>query len=187
MLISDVTIDDLKQYANVYTSDDDNLFDVILAAGKQYINTYTGLPLVRGTFLPVVNPIYPGSPFISGTGIVGYTITIILADNSSVTGTVQPDGTWNIGIPSGETLNDGDAIQVTQSSAAGYISAPTNALVSKSNQALFPNCADDFEDLTMSLCMLAIEMYDNRSVVVDNNKLNFVFEQTLGSYSVNLL
>lgn len=46
MKISDVTIDDLKQYANVYHNDDDNLFTTILAAGKQFISNYTGLPLV---------------------------------------------------------------------------------------------------------------------------------------------
>jgi hypothetical protein len=46
MLISEVTIDDLKQYANVYHNEDDNLFQAILAAGKQFISTYTGLPLV---------------------------------------------------------------------------------------------------------------------------------------------
>jgi hypothetical protein len=46
MKISDVTISDLKQYANVFHSEDDNLFTAILAAGKQFISVYTGLPLV---------------------------------------------------------------------------------------------------------------------------------------------
>jgi hypothetical protein len=45
MLISDVSISDLKQYANVYHDEDNNLFTTILAAGKQFISTYTGLPL----------------------------------------------------------------------------------------------------------------------------------------------
>jgi hypothetical protein len=45
MLISEVSINDLKQYANVYHNEDDNLFTTILAAGKQFISTYTGLPL----------------------------------------------------------------------------------------------------------------------------------------------
>lgn len=45
MKISEVTINDLKQYANVFINDDDNLFTMILAAGKQFISTYTGLPL----------------------------------------------------------------------------------------------------------------------------------------------
>jgi hypothetical protein len=46
MRISEITIDDLKQYANVYHNEDDNLFTAILTAGKQFISTYTGLPLV---------------------------------------------------------------------------------------------------------------------------------------------
>jgi hypothetical protein len=45
MLISEISISDLKQYANVFHDEDDNLFAAILAAGKQFISTYTGLPL----------------------------------------------------------------------------------------------------------------------------------------------
>lgn len=46
MKISEVTTDDLKQYANVYHDLDDKLFTTILAACKSFISTYTGLPLV---------------------------------------------------------------------------------------------------------------------------------------------
>jgi hypothetical protein len=46
MKVSNVTIDDLKQYANVYHDEDDIMFDTILTACKQFIITYTGLPLV---------------------------------------------------------------------------------------------------------------------------------------------
>jgi hypothetical protein len=45
MKVSEVSINDLKQYANVFHDEDDNLFTSILAAGKQFITTYTGLPL----------------------------------------------------------------------------------------------------------------------------------------------
>jgi hypothetical protein len=45
MKLSQVQISDLKQYANVYHNADDNLFSVILTAGKTFITTYTGLPL----------------------------------------------------------------------------------------------------------------------------------------------
>jgi hypothetical protein len=45
MKVSEVSINDLKQYANVFHNEDDNLFTSILAAGKQFITTYTGLPL----------------------------------------------------------------------------------------------------------------------------------------------
>lgn len=43
MKISDVSIADLKQYANVYHDEDDNMFVTILDACKQFISTYTGL------------------------------------------------------------------------------------------------------------------------------------------------
>jgi hypothetical protein len=46
MKVSEVSIDDLKQYANVFHNEDDNIFITILNAGKQFISTYTGLPLV---------------------------------------------------------------------------------------------------------------------------------------------
>lgn len=45
MKLSEVTIDDLKQYANIFHNDDDTLFDNILIAGKAFISNYTGLPL----------------------------------------------------------------------------------------------------------------------------------------------
>ncbi|KQL54514.1 hypothetical protein AN964_14080 [Heyndrickxia shackletonii] len=47
MKISDVTIDDLKEYAHVYHNEDDKLFTSILAAGKSYIKGYTGLSIEK--------------------------------------------------------------------------------------------------------------------------------------------
>lgn len=46
MKISEVTIEELKGYANVFHGEDDNLFKAILAACKNYISKYTGLPLI---------------------------------------------------------------------------------------------------------------------------------------------
>lgn len=43
MKISEVTIEDLKEYAGVYHNEDDKLFDSILPACKNYIKKYTGL------------------------------------------------------------------------------------------------------------------------------------------------
>lgn len=43
MKISEVTISNLKNYANVTHTEDDNLFTQILAASKGYIKSYTGL------------------------------------------------------------------------------------------------------------------------------------------------
>lgn len=43
MKISEVTIDNLKEYANVEHNYDDNIFTNILIAAKSYIKSYTGL------------------------------------------------------------------------------------------------------------------------------------------------
>ena len=43
MKISEVTIEDLKEYAHVYHLEDDKLFKSILIACKSYIKGYTGL------------------------------------------------------------------------------------------------------------------------------------------------
>lgn len=43
MKISEVTIDNLKDYARVLGNDEDTLFTSILSASKAYIKSYTGL------------------------------------------------------------------------------------------------------------------------------------------------
>lgn len=43
MRISEATFESLKQYANVFHNEDDNLFESILLACKSYIKSYTGL------------------------------------------------------------------------------------------------------------------------------------------------
>jgi phosphoribosylaminoimidazole-succinocarboxamide synthase len=105
MKLSEVTINDLKQYAQVFHNDDDNLFETILVASKNFISTYTGLPLV---------------------------------DDPSTTDVVED------------------------------------------------NC-DKYEDLTIALFAISNEMYDNRAIIVDNTKLNFVIMTILDSHSVNFL
>jgi hypothetical protein len=45
MKISEVTVQELKDYANVFHDVDNNLFASILAAGKAYIKSYTGLSI----------------------------------------------------------------------------------------------------------------------------------------------
>jgi uncharacterized phage protein (predicted DNA packaging) len=84
MIISQLTINDLKSYANVYHNEDDSLFTGILAASTAFIKKYTGI-----------------------------------SDISEL---------------------------------------------------------DNHEDLSIALMVLSNEMYDNRSITVDNNKLNFVIK-----------
>lgn len=94
MKISEVTISELKGYANCYHDMDDNLWAAILIGAKQFIVNYTGL-----------------------------------------------------------ALEDLDA----------------------------------HEDMTIALLILCNEMYDNRMVHVEFNKLGFVISNLLNAHSTNLL
>lgn len=49
MKMSAVGVSDIKQYANIYFNDDDNMLASILVAGKAFIAGYTGLPLTSDT------------------------------------------------------------------------------------------------------------------------------------------
>jgi hypothetical protein len=43
MRISEITIDDIKNYLHVYHSEDDKLIEAILVACKAFVKNYTGL------------------------------------------------------------------------------------------------------------------------------------------------
>jgi hypothetical protein len=49
--LSEIIIDDCKNYANVFHSDDDDLFTLILEASKSYILSYTGLTIDQADLL----------------------------------------------------------------------------------------------------------------------------------------
>lgn len=185
MKISSIAVTDLKQYANVYHTLDDTLFSNILLAGKQFISSYCGLPLVRPTSMPVVNPVTPGATTITGTGTASNTITVTFADNTTATATVVGTA-WTLTVPSTTNMDEGDVIQITQTTVSGSVSPPLKVTVDY-NVSIYPPCVDDFEDLTIALFVLSNEMYDNRMMTVDNNKVNFVIKQILDSHSTNLL
>lgn len=46
---------------------------------------------------------------------------------------------------------------------------------------------DDYEDFYIVVMVLCQDMYDNRTMYVDNNNLNRVVETILGMHCVNLL
>ncbi|MDQ0898434.1 head-tail connector protein [Paenibacillus sp. V4I7] len=94
MLISQVTVNDLKTYANVYHNIDNSLFQAILMGVKSFLSSYTG-----------------------------------------------------------KKIDELDA----------------------------------FEDLTIALFILSNEMYDNRMVQVEHDKVGFVIKNLLDSHSINLL
>lgn len=94
MKLSEVTRENLKNYAHVYHTEDDALFDAILIAGKSFIQAYTGLT---------------------------------------------------------------------------------------------PEALDLHEELTIALYVLACEMYDNRTYIVESDNVNRVIQTILDMHSINLL
>lgn len=46
---------------------------------------------------------------------------------------------------------------------------------------------DQFQDFVIVVLVLVQDMWDNRTMYVDNENLNFVVESILGMHSVNLL
>ena len=46
---------------------------------------------------------------------------------------------------------------------------------------------DVHPDVTVAVCALCVQMYDNRSVVIDTDKLNQVAVDIINRYSVNLI
>lgn len=46
---------------------------------------------------------------------------------------------------------------------------------------------DNYQDFVIVVFILVQDMWDNRTMYVDNNNLNFVIESILGLHSVNLL
>ncbi|MBO5891228.1 MAG: phage gp6-like head-tail connector protein [Oscillospiraceae bacterium] len=46
---------------------------------------------------------------------------------------------------------------------------------------------DEHQDVTVAVCALCIQMYDNRSVSIDTDKLNQVVVDIINRYSMNLI
>lgn len=46
---------------------------------------------------------------------------------------------------------------------------------------------DEHPDVTVAVCALCVQMYDNRSVTIDTDKLNQVAVDIINRYSVNLI
>lgn len=46
---------------------------------------------------------------------------------------------------------------------------------------------DRYEDITIAFLALCSFLYDNRSMTIQNDKINRVVESLLGKYSINLL
>lgn len=69
-------------------------------------------------------------------------------------------------------------LDTLKASAKGFIRAYTG---------LTEEQMDEHEDLAIALLVLCADMYDNRQMAVQNDKVNPVIERVLAAHSVNLL
>lgn len=69
-------------------------------------------------------------------------------------------------------------LDMLKASAKGFIRAYTG---------LTEEQMDEHEDLAIALLVLCADMYDNRQMAVQNDRVNPVIERVLAAHSVNLL
>uniref|UniRef100_UPI00066DEF51 Ig-like domain-containing protein n=1 Tax=Staphylococcus capitis TaxID=29388 RepID=UPI00066DEF51 len=66
---------------------------------------------------------------VTGTGTPGETITVTFPDGTAGTGTVQPDGTWTVNIPSGVDLVGGETLPAVSTDSNGNVSPEATTVV----------------------------------------------------------
>ena len=79
---------------------------------------------------PVIDPVEETDTKVTGTGDEpGNTITVTWPDGSTDTTIVKPDGTWEVNVPGGITLNPNDTITAKETDQSYNDSSPGNAIV----------------------------------------------------------
>ncbi|REI01928.1 Ig-like domain-containing protein, partial [Staphylococcus felis] len=78
---------------------------------------------------PTVNPVTSETEVITGTGEAGSTVTVTFPDGTTVTGTVDEEGRYEVKIPDTVGLKGGETIKVTTTDGAGNTSEETSITV----------------------------------------------------------
>ncbi|REI30555.1 YSIRK signal domain/LPXTG anchor domain surface protein, partial [Staphylococcus felis] len=78
---------------------------------------------------PTVNPVTSETEVITGTGEAGSTVTVTFPDGTTVTGTVDEEGRYEVKIPDTVGLKGGETIKVTLTDEAGNQSEETTTTV----------------------------------------------------------
>lgn len=63
---------------------------------------------------PVIISVEEGDSVVTGTGIPGATITVLLPDGTQADTTVDTDGRWTVPVPSASGLHAGDTVYASQ-------------------------------------------------------------------------
>ncbi|REI11609.1 YSIRK signal domain/LPXTG anchor domain surface protein, partial [Staphylococcus felis] len=78
---------------------------------------------------PTVNPVTSETEVITGTGEAGSTVTVTFPDGTTVTGTVDEAGHYEVKVPDTVDLKGGETIKVTSTDEAGNTSKETTITV----------------------------------------------------------
>ncbi|REI06605.1 hypothetical protein DOS79_11050, partial [Staphylococcus felis] len=78
---------------------------------------------------PTVDPVTSKTTVITGTGEAGSTVTVTFPDGTTVTGTVNEEGHYEVKVPDTVDLKDGETIKVTLTDEAGNQSEATSTTV----------------------------------------------------------
>ena len=107
----------------------DNTGDSYAPGATLPTNSDITLYAIWKSSVPTLNPISVTDTEITGTGVPGSTITATYPGGTTGTTTVNPDGTYAMGIPGGVTLTNGDSVGVTGTEPNMTESNPTTTNV----------------------------------------------------------
>ncbi|REH84549.1 Ig-like domain-containing protein, partial [Staphylococcus felis] len=95
-------------------------------AGNQSEETTTTVEDKSAPETPTVDPVTSETTVITGTGEAGSTVTVTFPDGTTVTGTVNGEGRYEVKIPDTVDLKGGETIKVTLTDEAGNTSEATS-------------------------------------------------------------
>lgn len=104
-------------------------------------------PVCEQSEMPEIDEIYAGDRVVTGTGIAGADITVILPGGAKVDTTVDDEGKWSINVPAGMDLKAGDIVQAIQTEQDKDPSDPASETV-KSKPAVVPELSKTSRNLT---------------------------------------
>jgi hypothetical protein len=107
-----------------------------------------GQPAQPDSAKPGINPVREDDTRVTGTGVPGATIEVTFPGGTTVTTTVNSDGTWAVNVPGTVDLKDGDEISAVQTETGKKPSAPETVLVLEDTESEPPvvNPVDEDDD-----------------------------------------
>ncbi|UXR87086.1 Ig-like domain-containing protein [Staphylococcus felis] len=85
---------------------------------------------------PTVDPVTSETEVITGTGEAGSKVTVTFPDGTTITGTVDEEGRYEVKIPDTVGLKGGETIKVTLTDSSGNVSKPTEMVVAQDHSGM---------------------------------------------------